>query len=52
MGEPIQTYIVLAIVAAALAYAGVVVMRRIKAFSPTGKCADDCGCSATSDKKM
>jgi hypothetical protein len=45
-----QTYIVTAVIAAALAYAAVVLMRRVKAFLPNGKCADDCGCSASSDK--
>lgn len=42
----IQALIVVAIVVAAVVYAGAMFLRKTKAFSPKSKCADDCGCGS------
>ena len=42
----VQAVIVIGIVAIAVAYAAVTFLRKTKAFSPKGECAEDCGCSS------
>jgi hypothetical protein len=42
----LQLLITLLIIAAALAFAGVTVGRRVRSFSPKKKCDADCGCDS------
>ena len=42
----VQAVIVIGIVAIAVIYAAVAVLRKTKAFSSKGECAEDCGCSS------
>ena len=40
----LQWIVTILIIAAALAFAGVTVARRVRSFSPKKKCDTDCGC--------
>ncbi|PYT00932.1 MAG: hypothetical protein DMF63_04500 [Acidobacteria bacterium] len=44
----LQTIIAALLIIGALAYASVVLLRKTRAFSRKGACADDCGCSSKS----
>jgi len=46
----LQTIIVIAIIAAAVLYAGSIVLKKRRAFSVKHGCGDDCGCSGGSKK--
>ncbi|MFT3745581.1 MAG: FeoB-associated Cys-rich membrane protein [Pyrinomonadaceae bacterium] len=46
----LQTIIVIAIIIAALAYAAVMIKKRVRSFSPKPGCGDDCGCNGASKK--
>ncbi len=46
----IQLLIVIAIVAAAVAYGALILFRKRRSFSTKGGCASDCGCSGASKK--
>jgi hypothetical protein len=41
----LQSFIVMLIISAAALFGGVIVFRKVRAFSPNSGCADDCGCS-------
>ncbi|MEQ1603610.1 MAG: FeoB-associated Cys-rich membrane protein [Pyrinomonadaceae bacterium] len=46
----VQTIIALAIILAAALYAGRVMAKRVRSFSPKTGCGDDCGCNGASKK--
>lgn len=48
----IQTLIAVVIVLGALAYAGTLIRKKVRAFSPRKSCGDDCGCSSNSTKAV
>ena len=45
-----QMIIVLVIIAAAFVYAGVLVAKKTKSFSPKSDCGGDCGCNGAAKK--
>ena len=44
----LQSIIAALLIIGALAYAGIILSRKTRAFSRKGACADDCGCSSKS----
>ena len=46
----LQFVIVMVLIAAAIAYAGVTLFNKRRSFSSKQGCADDCGCSGASKK--
>jgi len=48
----IQTLIAGLIVLGALAYAGTLIRKKVRAFSPKKGCGDDCGCGSNSKKAV
>lgn len=45
-----QTLVVITILVVAIGYAGFLVVKKTKAFSPKSGCGTDCGCNGASKK--